>query len=1308
VTCPAAAVGGAAITWTAAVDGAETATCTSSGVLTAAIAAGGVMTYTPAVTGGATTVAGPTGSADDAGAEAPIAATNAASVGALTVAGVSVAPISPTNLIGQSETFTYTFPAQFTCNSDLNADGIVQCNPADIVFDPGTTGATLGAPVVTDGDCADESTVAFTVSGATAAGTATITLATAVGDGHATCPVGPRANNVVATKIYVATLGAINADARLAHVDVDDATEDVADDGVQDANPATQRGGVLIIQDDPDDATGSLHTACLLSPVLGAADQANITWTILPTAGSDANAIFDVADGKVVLDVNTGLLGDANNTEHDDAEANCIQWRSGGVGGQTIQATYVPTGEVIGWDNDTSDDSGSGVGDPPLIKQWNDIDDTRIVNVSGNVGDTLAANTGDLDNWSSRNCNNSMTGGFCGNADYDGTTVEVSGSEFSNGQILAASKSFIDYTFGNHDNYDGPVDGVEQTYSVNADCGTVRLEDPVTGVTQLLNDNDSFTLLNSDKGVGFQILPNDDGALTTDIDNADCEDGDSITVSISSEEDVQLRSDLDTAADEDVTVRFVHGPGENKQPQLAWAGQRVVLENDWSEPDGTCPWNDVADGQGFWVRYAIQHPSPGFISTVPGESPAVVTGPDFVVVFVEDNEGDDPDVANDDCISRVIYESQEVGEVDVTAHVVAPSNLQTAPDLATNGVIGFDWTVLSPEYDFLVYYMKLEDVTLTADATESNVSSDVELTVMVRGWTLLPSGGNCPAVNVEGVDQHGGLLPGGRCIFPDDWDFLGGANPEIDAPNLDIWGGSNVGCSSEAAGPFSLLDPAGCDATGKAPNSDGGFREANFPDGDVNDLDAPMPPAEVRFVIDQDNTNNDNSGFLHAADSAKTPWDRANIPAEPWILVANSGYRWDSFGGGTNSGLYHFWEIADHSAEVVSCAGASEDAVDDGNPATDPCGDGSGVLTGGYKTIYVYSDNHGEARALINGDADLDFQDCFDDSTTTPIDIDGEGDIKQINGFYCNNGDVVGVSTVDVTVNYPDKQGKHYPLSPDPVTITWTWGGIKEVTVEQTAGDQFSYVIFHVTDRDGFCAGSPSLHPVLGEQVDWLIDSGDGTITDGEINASIGLLGQSATTFTFDPDSVGVRPAPGDRVDTNECQSWIKVVSTLLNEVNVLITAYDPEGTVIFDVKLNVDSDNDGVRDADDNCPDTFNPDQADSDDDGVGDACEPPTPSPTPEPNSIWGDVDCNGEVSSVDAMKVLQWVAGLPISQTGPCHAVDSDVTVDGSAEVFGDWDCDGDVTSADALAVLRFVVSDPLTPASCPVVGDLVDIS
>ena len=330
-------------------------------------------------------------------------------------------------------------------------------------------------------------------------------------------------------------------------------------------------------------------------------------------------------------------------------------------------------------------------------------------------------------------------------------------------------------------------------------------------------------------------------------------------------------------------------------------------------------------------------------------------------------------------------------------------------------------------------------------------------------------------------------------------------------------------------------------------------------------------------------------------------------------------------------------------------------------------------------------------------------------SRNAPAPTAGAGhNIVDVDGWYCELGDVVGTSTVDVVVNYPDKQGKHYPLAAGPVTIDWTWGGIKEVTIETTDQAQFTYVVFHVTDRDGYCSSSPSLHPVLGEPVYFQIDSGDGIIWEA-----------AAYPWDFDDNSVWTETFSADGnpdiartkfvQSGDECQAWILVNNSLLSETNVTVLAIDPEGAITFDVILNGDDDNDGVRNEDDNCPTTFNPDQADSDNDGVGDACEPPTPTPEPQPTDLWGDVDCNGEVSSVDAMKVLQTVAGLPINQTGPCHAVGSSITVDGTAGVFGDWDCDGNVTSVDALAILKWIVSDPLTPpAGCPDVGDLVDIS
>jgi len=63
----------------------------------------------------------------------------------------------------------------------------------------------------------------------------------------------------------------------------------------------------------------------------------------------------------------------------------------------------------------------------------------------------------------------------------------------------------------------------------------------------------------------------------------------------------------------------------------------------------------------------------------------------------------------------------------------------------------------------------------------------------------------------------------------------------------------------------------------------------------------------------------------------------------------------------------------------------------------------------------------------------------------------------------------------------------------------------------------------------------------------------------------------------------------------------------LPNGTVVVVGGYGASGYLASaEVFVNdIDSDNDGVNDAEDNCPAVYNPDQPDSDGDGLGDACD-------------------------------------------------------------------------------------------------------
>jgi hypothetical protein len=67
---------------------------------------------------------------------------------------------------------------------------------------------------------------------------------------------------------------------------------------------------------------------------------------------------------------------------------------------------------------------------------------------------------------------------------------------------------------------------------------------------------------------------------------------------------------------------------------------------------------------------------------------------------------------------------------------------------------------------------------------------------------------------------------------------------------------------------------------------------------------------------------------------------------------------------------------------------------------------------------------------------------------------------------------------------------------------------------------------------------------------------------------------------------------------------------------------------------------------------------------------------------------VDCNGDVDAVDSLKLLRYVAGLPVVQNEPCTDIGEEF-----ASLWGDVDCGGGVSSVDALKVLRYIASLPV---------------
>jgi uncharacterized protein YkwD len=108
-----------------------------------------------------------------------------------------------------------------------------------------------------------------------------------------------------------------------------------------------------------------------------------------------------------------------------------------------------------------------------------------------------------------------------------------------------------------------------------------------------------------------------------------------------------------------------------------------------------------------------------------------------------------------------------------------------------------------------------------------------------------------------------------------------------------------------------------------------------------------------------------------------------------------------------------------------------------------------------------------------------------------------------------------------------------------------------------------------------------------------------------------------------------------------------------------------------------------------------------------IGPASPTPVQTQSPQPTAAgdpeWGDMDCDGNVGPVDAVRILRLDAGLFTSTSPPCPAMGAQIVINGHSFTWGDADCSGSADPIDATIVLRFDAGlNPDLGPGCPPLG------
>jgi hypothetical protein len=433
---------------------------------------------------------------------------------------------------------------------------------------------------------------------------------------------------------------------------------------------------------------------------------------------------------------------------------------------------------------------------------------------------------------------------------------------------------------------------------------------------------------------------------------------------------------------------------EVKTPQIRWAGEKIVLEKDWTDVLDNIQW-DCRQGDLIAV-YHLDQESVGTLYPAGDNAFREFDGGDIWVKVA----GCSPGPSNP--VSEVILETEFQGKSDV--EVALYRGMWGSPPPGSQIPIIWPGRPIV-NTGFMVFFLAIEEIEWDFERSSDLVNlqprvmsgtpviegDPAHLALQVKGYFTNDQLGPAPDPDNEvpsprpaewlNCDNIGGperLLPEGRWVLPDDWARLAGATNAL--PNWDLMDMADLDDiqSTSELGPYSgvlTTDPPGAaqspnigpfntlqkwsrvdmwitEATVPSSQPTSFVRNTVIPDGTTNWFDAPMPQALVQFEIVDDTTGDAAlsgldkgmlQGYGKIMDGSTTyypsPFYAVEIPSS--IFITPAGYNYDSW---IIDAPYQYWMDLELDSIISN---TSENPVDDSD-------------------VEVYTDNHGFAAVQID------------------------------------------------------------------------------------------------------------------------------------------------------------------------------------------------------------------------------------------------------------------------------------------------------------------------------------------------------